>query len=217
VFSEGGRTKRIVVHGGLHMLKGNSKPYFGITADIDVKTVKGGWAEESGGCLHNEIEKHFPGRFTDMIAMHMSDIEGLPMHAFANGWYWLAAAVEGHHGERYHAGNSKMQHWKDDGEFDGYREPTSEECLQILAKHLRITVDEARKLTEIRIESVDDEIHIGLSVEEIHELEKQAKTRAKLEFASFVDSQRDRFMAEAKACTEKHGLVVYGDPWPVNQ
>lgn len=213
VFNEDGRTKKITVHGGLSMHKGNRAPYFSITGDIDVKTVNGGWKEESGGCIHGEIRKHFPEKFDDLIALHLSDIDGLPMHAVENGWYWLAGAVPGNFGERFHGGNSKMQHWKDNGEFDGYREPTPEECVKILAKHLRISFDEARKLTEIRIESVDDEIHVGMSVEEIHDVEKLAKLKAKKQFQDFVESQKERFAAEAKACIEKHGLKVYGDPW----
>jgi len=215
-FEECGQKYRATVHGGVRMIKGNSAPHFGITVDVD-RWSGGRWVDDSGGCQHSLVRKLFGDKYDDLIALHLSDINGLPMHAVENGWYWLAGAVDGHHGERYHGGNSKMQHWKDDGEFDGYREPTPEECLKFLAKHLRITLDEARKLTEIRIEKVDDEIPVGMSVEEIHEVEKLAKLSVKKKFAEFVADREERFAAEAKACIEKHGLKVYGDPWPVKK
>lgn len=42
----------------------------------------------SGGCIHEEIEKHFP-EFIPFIRLHLCDYEGVPMHAVANGFYHL--------------------------------------------------------------------------------------------------------------------------------
>lgn len=42
----------------------------------------------SGGCIHEEIEKHFP-QFIPFIRLHLCDYQGIPMHAVANGFYHL--------------------------------------------------------------------------------------------------------------------------------
>lgn len=42
----------------------------------------------AGGCIHEEIEKHFP-EFVPFIRLHLCDYQGIPMHASANGYYFL--------------------------------------------------------------------------------------------------------------------------------
>lgn len=32
--------------------------------------------------------------------------------------------------------------------------------------------------------------------------------------AAYCEEMRPRWKAEAAACIKKHGLVIYGDPWP---
>lgn len=86
-FTENKILHRIRVFGGLHYIKGNSLPHFSLTADIDYKTARG-WRESSGGMCHDEILHHFP-RFADLAALHLSDINGLPMYAVENGFYHL--------------------------------------------------------------------------------------------------------------------------------
>ena len=73
---------RFVVNGGLHYIKGNSAPYFGITAS--------GYdnGSEFGGCCHEIILEHFP-QFADLVALHLSDHDGAPMYAVENGFYHL--------------------------------------------------------------------------------------------------------------------------------
>lgn len=53
------------------------------------------WINERGqrewvrcGCCHDEILKHFP-EMRLFVEMHLRDREGMPMHPFANGFYWL--------------------------------------------------------------------------------------------------------------------------------
>lgn len=75
------------VFGGLHMMKGNHAPYFTITTEVHQKGYPD--REWGGGADHETILKHFP-RFADFIALHLSDIDGVPMHAAANGWYWYS-------------------------------------------------------------------------------------------------------------------------------
>jgi len=65
----------------LHKI-GNQKPYFSLTGRI----VENG-RESVSGAIHDEILKAFP-ELDDLVAMHLSDIDGKPMHSFENGKYW---------------------------------------------------------------------------------------------------------------------------------
>lgn len=65
----------------LHKI-GNQSPYFSLTGRV----VRNGQEEISGAC-HDEILKAFP-QIDDIAALHLSDMNGLPMHSFENGKYW---------------------------------------------------------------------------------------------------------------------------------
>lgn len=65
----------------LHKI-GNQKPYFSLTGRI---VING--RETMSGAIHDEILKAFP-RLADIAALHLSDIDGKPMHSFENGKYW---------------------------------------------------------------------------------------------------------------------------------
>jgi hypothetical protein len=58
------------------------KPYFSVTGET----------KHSCGCLHDEILKSRPD-LKPLVDLHLSDLDGVPMHAEANGWYWLAEAA----------------------------------------------------------------------------------------------------------------------------
>lgn len=184
------------VEGGLHYLQGNSAPYFSLTYTEHRK----GFPEQcqSGGAGHERILRYYP-RFADLAALHLSDIDGVPMHAEGNGWYWMAGALGGAD-ERYHGGNGKTQHWKPDGEFDGYRESTRAECLAIFAKYVRISLDEANAL---RAECLDEYAN-----------NPDGWPAARAVMALRLDDMRPRWKAEADAAIAKHGLKVFGDKWP---
>lgn len=179
---------RIDVHAGLHRI-GEQAPYFTLTCDI----LQSGHMV-AGGCMHREIVKRWP-ELADIAAMHLSSIDGVPLHAEANGWYQLAGALDGM-GEQYHAGNGKRQHWAPDGEFLGYRESTREECLQSFAEHCRITLDEAKRIA--------------------FKVKTSTGTNAdkRREFGYLIDAMRPRWKQEAEACIAKHSLKVFGDPEP---
>lgn len=65
----------------LHKI-GNQKPYFSLTGRV---VEKG--RESYSGAIHDEILKAFP-QLADIAALHLSDIDGKPMHSFENGKYW---------------------------------------------------------------------------------------------------------------------------------
>jgi hypothetical protein len=103
----------IVIHGGLHDIKGNASPYFSITADVyeNNRLV-------SCGCQHDLILEHRPN-LADLVALHLSDIDGQPLHALENGFYWLGGT-----------------HWQ-------------RPDYKVAAEHFRISESEARNLTEL--------------------------------------------------------------------
>jgi hypothetical protein len=72
----------MAVHGGLNCLKGNALPYFSLTcAHIEHGRDVGGGAD------HEAILARFP-QFADLAALHLSGIDGVPMHAVANAKCW---------------------------------------------------------------------------------------------------------------------------------
>lgn len=179
-FVEHGKKHNFQVFGGLHYRKGNRKPYFTITGDLYQGRT---WI--AGGCLHEEIERHFPGRFTDLIALHLSDIDGVPMYAAGNGLYWLAALDPSGNGfgEHYHGGNRE------------FGNTSRAACLKIALEHFRCT--------ESDILPVLDKL-AGLW------FTGQREARQKV-CADFADTFRDKWKMEAEACIAKHDLVVFGD------
>ncbi len=66
---------------------------FSITADIYEKLKNGRWGHISGGCIHDEILKHFP-EFQIFVDLHLSDDNGVPMYPIANNPYTRFFAVE---------------------------------------------------------------------------------------------------------------------------
>ncbi len=81
---------------------GNGHNTFSLTADIDRKLGNGRWEEDSGGCCHDEIAKHFP-ELAPVIKWHLVSTDG-PMHYPGNVTY-LAGDRDYNGrtaGERYH-------------------------------------------------------------------------------------------------------------------
>lgn len=139
---------------------GGQSPYFSVTAMIHTPASRRQNDCDACGCLHGEILKMWP-QLAPIVALHLSDaITGEPMHAVANGWYWLSGAMGGA-GERYHGGTDKAP----------------EQCLRILADHLRVTVYEAEAMTRCI----------------------PANAQGKGVFAKHVDTLRPRWKTEAEA------------------
>lgn len=91
--------------------KGNAKPHFSLTATGQDH------GSEFGGCCHNEILKHWPD-LKSLADLHLSDVDGTPMHALENGFYWLGGT-----------------HWQ-------------KPDFKVAANHFRISESEARNLVD---------------------------------------------------------------------
>ncbi len=115
IFYENGEKYRIQVRSELVHRDGNSNAYFSIGGDIFRLAKNGRKVWESGGCIHDDIIKHFP-QLQPLVDIHLADEEGVPMHAYANAAYW--------------AGHTRWQKESD-----------------TLAKHLRVSKDEANEMT----------------------------------------------------------------------
>lgn len=73
-----------------------SKPYFSCTGTL-VSGIRKNETESgvpdiawiSSGCMHDEISK-VTDEFNDIIALHLSDENGVPMYAYENGYYYYS-------------------------------------------------------------------------------------------------------------------------------
>jgi hypothetical protein len=102
-FRRNGKRNLLIVSYGIQN-KGTDNAYFSITGSTyrpvnsksgvsrygeEYKEVDGKYyADTSGGCIHDEIMS-VTKRFNDLIPMHLANVHGYPMHAFANGYYHL--------------------------------------------------------------------------------------------------------------------------------
>ena len=72
-------------------LKENPAPYFSVTGKV-YKVNRRGERDKryrlTRGCTHATIIKAFP-ELSDVVALHLADINGLPCYAVENGWHWV--------------------------------------------------------------------------------------------------------------------------------
>jgi uncharacterized protein GlcG (DUF336 family) len=198
------------------------KGYFSVTGDIYHKATRTrtGDGTRACGCLHDETLKAFPS-LAFLVSLHLSDAStGEPSHAESNGFYILAGAVPElrHFGCEYHAGNAK-QHFPIKGNppegkpwaTTEYREPTPEECLERLARHLRCSLEEARAIREACVNAAKTAPAVPVSVpyplntrehrEAVKAAEKAGEAgpreAARKAFAALVAEMRPRWVQEA--------------------
>jgi len=81
----------------------------------------------AGGCIHEEIERRFKGKFTDLIAFHLRHEDGSPMSPQANCFF----QAQCYWGERDWNGFSK------------------ERCLEWFAGDMMLDEEEAHELLEL--------------------------------------------------------------------
>lgn len=187
IFTEGNVRYRIMAQGGLHDIKGNTAPYFALTGSLE-RAYGGRWGEEMGGKMHDEILRHWP-ELADLAALHLADSQGVPMHAAENAFYWLAGAAGGW-GTEYHGGGGTY------GNSPSY-------CLEAFARHVRVSMDEARAVLEA-IEHAAD--HLGPYSRVWTDEGTKARKAA---MAAWCDAQRPRWAREAADCIARHGLQTY--------
>lgn len=97
-----------------------TKDYFSITGT----TWEKGVADfHTSGCIHEDILETIPN-FKQIVDLHLSDLDGVPMHSVENGWYW--------------AGGTR---WNTEKEND----PPN---VKHLASHLRIDENEAQNIVD---------------------------------------------------------------------
>lgn len=86
VYTEGKDIFKIAVNINLDDDCKNGCCDWSITADIYRKAKNNRWYHYSGGCCHEEIQKHFP-EFQKFVNLHLSDYCGAPLYAVENGYY----------------------------------------------------------------------------------------------------------------------------------
>lgn len=153
--------------------------HFSLTFREDVRRhSRWDWLRSGGGEPGGEWHRLFPG-LQDVAALHLSDANGVPMHAEANALYWAAGALDGL-GQRYHGASGP----------DGR---TPAQCAEIFARHLRVSSGEACAfLAEL------DRAKLRL------DLPEYVQTQAPLYIRAYVDAQRPRWRSEAAECIMRH-------------
>lgn len=172
--SYGGRKGKFTVTAQAYQLGGNSHPHFSVTGNLRVDG-----RDQAGGCMHEDALRFWP-KIAPVVRMHLSNADdGEPMHGEANGWYWLSGALGGA-GEKYHGAQDDR---------------TADRCLEILAEHLRISMDDATALCDsLKSSHETDVADYGLT-----ESDWQAQRR---DFRAFVEAQRPRWKKEAVSALE---------------
>ncbi len=154
---------------------GGCTPCFSVTAEERNPRIKRGDPIVCCGVMHDEVLQHFP-ELADVVRLHLSSGEGLPMHAEANGWYWLAGCFDDGLGKRYHGGNQETY-------------GRSLDCREILSNHLRIS---ARETSDM----INTTGHIYRT---------EGKEAARNNFRQWVTDLRERYAREAAECERKYG------------
>lgn len=75
---------------GLHFIERNQMPYFSVTfaaAKSQRKYDEGNW--DYSGAGHEAALALMP-EVADLVRLHLAEIDGAPIHAVANGWYWYS-------------------------------------------------------------------------------------------------------------------------------
>lgn len=139
------------------------------------------------GCMHEDLVRQWPD-LKELELLHLSIIDGVPMHAEANGWYWLAGVMGGL-GEKYHGGSGS----------DG---GTPEQCLKIFCDHVRISESEAYALID-QIQQVPSRQY---GPDDIGAKRNNRQRRAF--FANWIEQQKPRWKREADAAIARFGLEV---------
>jgi hypothetical protein len=203
--------KILKVDAKLSHLKGNEKPYFSITGEVWAAS-KEGYARGRdciiGGCIHDVILEHYP-ELSDIVALHLSDINGAPMYPVENGFYWFGGCPE------YQAYNQKTF-----AEYVRISEAEAEALKKRIGSKISfrfVAFAHSMRFFSLLSKYLVDFLRQASSVVQDFEfyLERKAKTAdrkalntQKKLFTAWIESQRPIWKAEADACIKKHGLEI---------
>jgi hypothetical protein len=112
------RKVSLKVNASLVKLAGNDYPFYSITGSVELMDKRYREPVITCGAIHDTIAQHYP-ELAPLIAVHLSAVDGVPMHAEANARYWAGLCT-------YSDGR-----------------PMEEYNREVLAQHLRITPEEA--------------------------------------------------------------------------
>ena len=115
-----GVNKRVILKVSAELVKraGNDYAYYSITGSEELMDKRYRDPVITGGAIHGIILEHFP-ELAPLVEVHLSGPDGLPLHAEANARHWAGLST-------YPDGS-----------------PMGEYKRRMLAKHLRITPEEA--------------------------------------------------------------------------
>lgn len=165
----------------------NQTPYFSLQGEERNPKITRGDSIVRCGCMHDDLVRHWPD-LKELALLHLSNINGVPMYAEANGWYWLAGVLGGL-GEEYHGGS-------------GSNGRTPEQCLKIFCEHVRISEEEAKTLIE-QVEKVPARVY---GPDDLGAKKNNRERRAF--FSSWIEQQKPRWKREADAAIARFGLEV---------
>ena len=103
---------------------GEQEPYFSLTGHIVDRHGESFGQVHDELLNHDELLKQWP-KLKPLADIHLSDENGIPMHAVENGWYWAGGCREWCKGNAGDPPNALY-----------------------LASHLRVSVEEANRLVE---------------------------------------------------------------------
>lgn len=130
-------TATLTATAGLHLLGGNSRPYFSVTGDI---RRPGANDIDTGGCIHDEILAHWPV-LAPVVAVHLADDTGTPLHAVENGRYWLGLEARSPRSAYDPAGDFETD--EQGREWSPVRFANTWRCTLDEARTIRADVDQA--------------------------------------------------------------------------
>lgn len=187
-FQEGNQSFRIQADYGLQYFGGNSDAYFSVTGSVD-RVRFGRWVEDSGGCIHDEVLKHFP-ELKPLVDLHLSDTQGAPMHAEGNAWFWFREFMDG---QTWAHTFAHRPWWAKNKQPDP-------KALEHFVSHCRITHEQVDAL----ISQVKDALCNVSHYSRVYE--GGAVPVAEKIVKEFVSAQRPRWLAEAQAAIKQFNL-----------
>lgn len=88
-----GKETEIIINIQLTQL-GKQRPYFSVTASVYAANLPRTERNLiSCGCCHDDIQA-ITNKFDDVIALHLSNIDGQPMYSLGNGFYHYAEGIK---------------------------------------------------------------------------------------------------------------------------